>query len=207
MSISHIVLDLETLDTESTAAVFQIGCAVFNKDKPYTADTAADLSLFFNRGTSILLGNGSWSTATIDFWNKQPEKSKDWYKAGFTNTSDRWHPASVLKSFVEFVDDVKRTHNPSKILLWGNGSTFDNVILRNWWDRQCKQFDLKIDFPIGTMEDRCFRTLKETFKCVVPRPKPKFDDCHNALYDALNEADWLQQILNYRESLGWPEIN
>ena len=75
---------------------------------------------------------------------------------------------------------------PDGAIVWGNGSDFDNVILKNAYRR----VDMPTPWP--KFNDRCFRTMKTIFKDVQ---KPKREGiAHSALDDAIFQATWILKI-------------
>jgi exodeoxyribonuclease VIII len=75
--------------------------------------------------------------------------------------------------------------------VWGNGATFDNVILRNSYSRT------GINCPWKFTNDRDVRTIVALGKAVgcEPRHQIPFDgDAHNALADARHQAKYVSAI-------------
>jgi exodeoxyribonuclease VIII len=72
--------------------------------------------------------------------------------------------------------------------VWGNGATFDNVILANAYDA------CRIRRPWKYYADMCFRTVRNQYPHVQVKRQGTH---HNALDDALTQAHHLQAI--YKE--------
>jgi len=76
---------------------------------------------------------------------------------------------------------------PAGATLWGNGSTFDNVILSNAYRA------IGVKQPWDFWNDRCYRTLKSLY------PHVKLERsgvAHNALDDAKSQAMHAVRIIN-----------
>jgi exodeoxyribonuclease VIII len=72
------------------------------------------------------------------------------------------------------------------VKIWGNGASFDNVILANAYRRN----DLNI--PWKYYNDRCYRTMKS----LAPHIKMEREGTHhNALSDAISQANHLIRIM------------
>jgi exodeoxyribonuclease VIII len=70
--------------------------------------------------------------------------------------------------------------------VWGNGAAFDNVIVRQAYER------LYLHAPWSHRADRCFRTLKNLFPGV--EPPEQSGTHHNALDDAMWQAEYMRLI-------------
>ena len=67
--------------------------------------------------------------------------------------------------------------------VWGNGATFDNVILSNAYKAA------GMEQPWKFWDDRCYRTVKG----LLPDIKiERLGTHHNAVYDAMSQARHLQ---------------
>lgn len=163
----HIMLDLETLDSGSTAAVVSIGAIAFNRDQVFKDDTfyaAIDMEDAAKYGTI--------SAATMRWWLQQSDPARDKLITGVEKLS------VALERFAGYVRGADG--------VWGFGATFDNVILRNAYN--------KVGFacPWHYRQDRCFRTLSQLVPVVWPG---RVGVHHNALDDATTQAIVAQQIL------------
>jgi hypothetical protein len=76
-------------------------------------------------------------------------------------------------------------HQPSVLTIWGNGSTFDNVILRSAFAAA------GLEYPVRFWADQCYRTKKNEFPTV---PLVREGTHHKALDDAISQAKHLQAI-------------
>lgn len=171
----NIMLDLETLGTKPGSIILAIGAVYFDKDgigeRFYTR-----ISM-----TSSCSAGLNVDPLTVEWWLKQ---SKEAQNQAFCGTSSI---QSVLVEFCYFV-----TNHTDDVLIWGNGVAFDNALLRAAYE--C----CKIRCPWTYKQDMCYHSLKNLFKDLVP--VVPFDGIkHNALDDAINQAQHAVNILNYLE--------
>jgi hypothetical protein len=74
--------------------------------------------------------------------------------------------------------------------VWGNGATFDNVIIRNAYQL------INEECPWSFRHDRCYRTLKDMSP--QTRSRATMGVAHHALADCEYQVDILQQIVAER---------
>jgi len=182
--MKHIMLDLETLDTTSSAVVISIGAVAFDPetnalgDKFYvemTEDTAAQQA----RGRTI-------SGDTVRWWMQQDVLAKRVFSVPPPDGVERISTFEALSRFGLFVaeQDSKQIDD---VEIWGNGADFDNIILGSLYDA----FGLRK--PWSYSRNRCYRTMKNLG--IGPRrPQVREGVHHNALDDAITQAVHLQEI-------------
>lgn len=170
---NDFMLDLETLGTRPGDAIISVGGVLFNRD-------TKDIGPGFRANLDIeqVLASGFQCTGgTLKFWFGQSDEARQQALA------DPQNIASVLMALAEFLTEGEGGVNP-KMRVWGNGAAFDNVLLREMYQR------LGFREPWEFWNDRCFRTLKAEH----PRAKelePDFEgERHNAYADALHQAKW-----------------
>jgi exodeoxyribonuclease VIII len=169
MSEIHVMLDLETLSTESNAAICSIGAVKFTFadgiiDEFYTVVDAKDCK---NLGLHI-------SKDTVKWWSQQDPKALEML---------RKDPKSLDESLDAFTKWYGRRGLPT----WGCGSDFDNVILTNAYKA------LDATAPWKFYLNRCYRTMKT----IIAMPEdPREGTYHNALDDAKHQAKHLVRILS-----------
>lgn len=164
---NNIMLDLETLGTSPGCAILSIGAVKFSSDEVLESFyTAIDLSSCMEHGLSV-------NPETLKWWMSQPAEAK---KAVFS--SDTMRITEVLERFTKFCGV-----NP---VLWGNGATFDNVILKAAYQA------VGAPYPVKYTNDRCYRTMLATFPG-YPKMLPEVD--HHALYDADAQAQTLISLV------------
>ena len=173
---SHFMVDLETMGTGPNAAIIAIGAVRFN------IETGEILNTFY---TPVLLESsmamgGVVDAGTILWWLGQSDEAR----AEFTKPSK-----SIVTALWEFRSFVQLNNAIGKqdVKLWGNGATFDNVILAQAYKRA------EIEPPWSHRGDRCYRTMRN----ILPEvPDFEWDGvAHNALDDARNQARYLVTAL------------
>lgn len=174
----HVVLDLETLGTSPGAPIVQIGAVAFNVGTPDYEwgmfEAKIDLtSLRFKENIDF---------STLAWWFQQDEAAR---YAAFC-TDERKPITEALRSFQLWLLGTRAKE------LWGNGSDFDNAILKCAFLQYCEEVE-----PWNFRMNRCFRTVKAMYKGTVLEPY-FIGIKHNALDDAIHQARWLNDILTYK---------
>ena len=173
----HVMIDLETLDNKPTSAIVSIGAVKFDPKFGKLGDT-------FYRVVEIesALKFGTASGSTIKWWMKQSDAARDVFNmTTLENVSD------LPTALRDFSDWLARTGQDFDYKVWGNGASFDNTILRHAYEQT------GIPAPWQFWNDRCYRT----FKGMWPQIKmtKRTGTHHNALDDAISQADHLSEIL------------
>ena len=172
--MSHVMVDLETLSTSDNALIVSIGAVRFNPLAPEVFDQ-------FHVGIDLdsLPGNAygfDISPATVGWWLASDRA------AGRDALSqvDKTDIASALDGFSLWLGPNAR--------VWGNGASFDNVILRNAYEK------LGLEAPWPFYRDRCYRTIKN----LAPELRAtRIGAHHSALDDALTQVSHLQKLVSY----------
>jgi hypothetical protein len=180
--MQHVMIDIETMGIGNEAAIIAIGATRFDPWDLRKIDDGfyirVDLASSVNAGMKM-------DASTINWWlaEERAAARTSLLKDGATPLFE------ALDGFREWFGDDKPT--------WGNGATFDNVIMRNAFKL------VGIECPWGFRNDRCYRTLVGTF------PKLKIDDMpdgigHNAYHDALWQTFMLQAV--FAANIMSPEV-
>ena len=170
----HVMIDLETMGTRPNAPIIAIGAAMF--DGNGIVDTFycnVDLESAVEEGGAIV------DPKTVLWWMEQ---------GGEARSALRENKKKVVTALYEFRDWLKPVEPEG---VWGNGASFDNVILSETYRR----LNLTPPWPFWT--DRCYRTMKNMF------PQIELERTgvhHNALDDAKSQASHLIKI--WREGMG-----
>lgn len=163
------MLDLETLGTDSNSVIVSIGAVFFDE---------TNIGSTFYRALNIdaQLGNGKVvNGGTIRWWMQQSEEARAVFK-------DEGHNIfTVLNDFSFWAIGGSAESRP-KPKIWGNGATFDNVLLSNLYKTA------GIERPWGYRDDRCYRTAVAGFDYNLPRS----GTYHNAADDAVYQVNYLQ---------------
>jgi hypothetical protein len=167
----HIMVDIETMGTGPDAPILSIGAVAFNGAglgdefyKPCNFQSAVDSGAVID-------------PSTVMWWLRQDAAAlnalEDCQDSGITLTG-------ALQSFLAFVNPS----HPTLRGVWGNGATFDNVIIR----QSCKRLGLEV-WPFWL--DKCYRTVKGAYPAVKME---RVGTHHNALDDAKSQALHLIEI-------------
>ena len=176
--VDNIMLDLETLDTATTAVVVSIGAVAFNPRSKELGPTlylelTNDLVAQQKRGCTI-------SSDTVVWWMRQGAQARALFDEGDPAISSKVSTREALELFSKFITD----NGGHKAKVWGNGADFDNIILGNLY----KAFGMPV--PWSYSRNRCFRTMKALGSSKYTR----YGVHHNALDDAITQAKHLQEI-------------
>jgi hypothetical protein len=178
--VDNIMLDLETLDTTSTAVVVSIGAVAFN---PRSNKLGAKLYLEMTNDLNAQQKRGcTISGDTVVWWMRQGAQARLLFAEGDPATSSKVSTLEALELFSKFVTD----NGGNRAKIWGNGADFDNIILGNLY----KAFDMPM--PWSFSRNRCFRTAKNIG--IGPQKFTRYGVPHNALDDAITQAKHLQEI-------------
>lgn len=173
-----VMLDLETMSTRDNAAIVSIGAVKFNLTEVQTLEQILpDQKFFLNVSLNSCEEYGmDFEAGTVLWWLSRSKEVMLQLKDGF-------HIGDALEMFLTFLEDSVA----EDFLLFGNGATFDNVILRNAY-QSCK-----ILYPITRKQDACYRTIKRLNSDI---PIVRYGVEHNALDDAISQMLHLQRMLN-----------
>lgn len=171
----HCMLDLETMGTGNDAAITAIGAIKFD---PLTDGELQKFYVTVDLQSSVDFGL-KMDPGTVIWWLKQSDEAR---QAMLRETIDL---PTALDGFNQWLKE--------DMPVWGNGSTFDNVVIRSAF----KACHMK---PVwGFRNDRCFRTMKN----LVPvKPPPDVGTAHNAVHDAEHQALWLRSIYHSISNAG-----
>lgn len=170
---SKVMLDLETMGNGPNAAIVAIGACTFDI-------TAGKIGTTYYNGVNLassVAHGGVIDADTVAWWLQQGDEAR-----AEIAREDGMHIAEVLRSFEVWMD--RHTHDAE---VWGNGASFDNVILRGAYTRN------GTSAPWAWWNDRCYRTAKALHRDV---PMERLGTHHNALDDAISQALHLIRMLN-----------
>lgn len=172
--MNHVMCDLECLDSASTAAIISIGLVYFDPYK-YELGNELYIELGINAIKEQLAKGRTMSLDTIKWWMQQSDEARSVWGTGLVGNN------GCLAKLKEFFDIDE------KVVLWGNGSTYDNVVLRGYLDT----FNAPVPFHYS--RDFCYRTMKGMLghKTKLERVGTH----HNALDDAKTQAMHLINML------------
>lgn len=176
--MTHVMVDLETLSTAPNARIIAIGAVKFEPgegvyDNYYQAiktprlEDLDQIDWIDDDGFHV-------SKASLQWWKEQTDRAQ------MVFIDPNAIPiADALDSFTKWVTSEEPA---DKIRLWGNGASFDNVILASAY-RLCNK-----EQPWRFWNDRCYRTVKNMYPMI---PTQRLGTHHNALDDAATQATHL----------------
>lgn len=176
----NLMIDLETMGKKANAPIVSIGAVFFN---PATGSTGGEFYASVSLESSMLFG-GNPDAETIIWWLKQSPEARS-----AITMSDALTLVDALELLSDFISE--NSDVGSDVQVWGNGASFDNVILRSSYDRA------EIECPWKYWNDRDVRTITEMGSAVGI--KPRYDitfegDMHNALSDARHQVKYVSAI-------------
>ena len=176
--MKHIMLDLETLGTDSNAVVVSISAVEFDLD---TGKQGSDIEIGLNLLEQALNG-GIIDTSTLSWWSSQSAKAKSsLLRIPVLSIDD------ALDKFNTWIESID--HDLKDIKLWGNGATADNVWVRNLYRRH------NIDFVLPYWCDCDVRTLV-TISGISTRDYKFTGLKHNGIHDCLHQIKYCTDAYN-----------
>lgn len=179
--MTHVMVDLETMGNNPEAPIIAIGAVFFD---PGTGKTGEEFYQIISLESAMDFG-AKPDAATIIWWMKQSAEARAAITGG-----DAISLMDAIDKFDEFVHD-NSTNGIKSVQLWGNGSSFDNVILR----RAYEQVGAELCIPFWN--DRDVRTIVELGKTIGMNPRyeiPFEGDMHNASDDARHQVKYVSAI-------------
>lgn len=170
------MIDIETWGTDNDAVIVSLGAVKF--DPSLASDSMiADQFYVAIDPESCMHYKLSVTASTLKWW-MDPARDKprnDWIE------SEKVDLATALDGFSQWYGD-------KSLPTWGNGATFDNIIMRSAFK------SVGMLQPWHFWDDRCYRT----FKGLAPALKiERIGEYHNALDDAISQAKHMQAIADH----------
>ncbi|WP_410679413.1 3'-5' exonuclease [Citrobacter europaeus] len=178
---THLMVDLETMGSGPDAPIVSIGAVYFD---PSTGNTGAEFYQVVSLESSMSFGMKP-DASTIQWWLKQSSEAR---------SAILVDEAMGLRESLELLADFIAENAASgshTVQLWGNGCSFDNVILRRAYVLT------ETPFAVPFWNDRDVRTMVELGKSVGINPRfdiPFEGDMHNALSDARHQVKYVSAI-------------
>lgn len=182
----HLMIDLETLSTQSNGVVLSIGACFFTKDK-IGNKFYAELDYYSQEH----IKNRNVLQSNVDWWEAQEKKGN--IRPGNTSSNN----LETLRHFNRFLIIADQSLKPDpemplfsktidNIKVWSNGASFDIPMVESLF------IDYGLSVPWNFWNIRDVRTITDLYpKC---RENSKEND-HNALNDAVNQAEWVQNFI------------
>lgn len=171
---TEVMVDIETLGKSKRACILSIGACKF---KPHGQGIESHFEVFIDPESCEKFGL-KIDASTVMWWmdSQRDEARKEMMAPNLPRL-----PLDVaLRAFNEWLG--------KDVPVWGNGATFDNVILASAYEAA------GVEQPWSFWNDRCYRTMKN----VVPGVKlTRVGTHHSAAQDAVSQALHLQQIFHF----------
>ncbi|EFF6007845.1 3'-5' exoribonuclease [Escherichia coli] len=171
----HLMIDLETMGKNPDAPIISIGAIFFD---PQTGEMGPE----FSKTIDLETAGGVIDRDTIKWWLKQSREAQS------AILTDEIPLDDALLQLREFIDE---NSGEFFVQVWGNGATFDNVILRRSYERQ------GIPCPWRYTNDRDVRTMVALGLVMdfdARTTIPFEGERHNALNDARYQAKYVSAI-------------
>ena len=172
----HVMLDLETLDSKPTACIVSIGAVVMDMER---FEISLDECYYIVRPDSQY---GTIGADTVLWWLQQSPEAQSMFR---TSAEKALKLPEALVRFSAWCTGSGFIKDD--IAIWGNGATFDNVILRHAYEA------CGIKAPWSYRHDFCYRTMYRNFPSNESYKKQGIQ--HNSLDDAKSQAQALVAIM------------
>jgi hypothetical protein len=169
------MVDIETLGNGNNAVILSIGaCKFLPNGQGVDIHTTHRFEVFVDPASCVKAGM-VMDVSTVLWWmDSNRGEARDVLMANMERA------VPLAQALHEF-----NTWLGQDMPVWGNGATFDNVILRSAYKAA------GVGCPWSFWNDRCYRTMKN----VVPSVKMQRQGVHHsAMWDAVSQAEHLQQI-------------
>ncbi|WP_071978122.1 exonuclease [Enterobacter kobei] len=181
MLYTHLMVDIEAFGKKADSPVVSIGAVFFD---PSTGNTGSEFYKVISLESSMASG-GVPDASTIIFWLKaSPEARSELVMDDAIPLDD------ALLQLNEFIAE-NAANGPDSVQVWGNGATYDNVLLEASYDR------VGIPCPWKFWNNRDVRTIVELGKAVGCKPRyeiPFEGEPHKAISDALHQVKYVSAI-------------
>ena len=171
--MKHVMVDLETLAATSNAAIVSIGAVAFD---PETGALGPEFKVNVD-GVSSQQAGGYVEAGTVAWWFAQSNEARAHLNAP--------KPVTLGEALIA-LSVWLRANLDEKFHLWGNGATFDNVILRSAYA------SVGLPAPWHFTRDACYRTMKNLFPAVKAEERTGVH--HDSLDDARHQTRHLCAI-------------
>ncbi|MBJ8821765.1 exonuclease [Citrobacter braakii] len=178
---THLMVDMETMGNSPDAPIVSIGAVFFD---PSTGNTGAEFYRVVSLESSMSFGMKP-DASTIQWWLKQSSEARS-----AILVDEAMGLRESLELLANFIAE-NAANGSHTVQLWGNGCSFDNVILRRAYALT------ETPFAVPFRNDRDVRTMVELGKSVGINPRfdiPFEGDMHNALSDARHQVKYVSAI-------------
>lgn len=179
--MKHLMVDLETLGTESNSVILSIGAVFFDLD-------TGKLGAEYTRAITIkscLDANLKINARTAVWWMRQEDALKNWAN------SLKLELREALSEFAEFIA-MNSLGTTEELQVWGNSNRFDLGILSDAYNV------LQQDIPWNFRKERDVRTLvsygEDIKTAVVKEAEQSGATLHDPLIDAKLQVKYCHRI-------------
>ena len=176
----HLMIDLETLDNGPTSKVMSAGAVLF--------DASGKIHSKLYRVLDVdLQPYATMSHDTVMWWFGQAQEAREAIRS-----AEKTSPKALITMLKLMVGHHKG------VQVWANGADFDLPILRHMATSE------RLDLPWKFWNHRCYRTVRALHGNV--KAAEREGTYHNALDDALHQAQHLISIHRSLEQAGLPGV-
>jgi len=180
----HVMVDIETLGTDSDAFIFQIAAAKFDIKTGEVRDV-------FNMTQDIShVQSAKINPRTLLWWLETDSLLLKSLLAGDYKEMS----LDLLKDFKDWIDYIQDTLMDD-VLLWGNGVIFDNRIIREQMNQR------ELGYPIAYNNDRDVRTIlslaAEKLNVSEREIKDRVKDDKLVKHDAIHDVAAQIKLVSY----------
>lgn len=177
MKFEDLMIDTETMGLPPDGALLSIGAVFFDLQ---TCTLGPTFSRTINLATAVRDG-GTLNPGTIVWWLGQSDQARNVV---------RFSGVDIRNALQDFTDFIAANSSPKNVRPYGNSSTFDLTIINSAYLRA------GIKTPWEFWNERCFRTVRNMYPSVEYNLDEKGELAHNALGDAIFQAQHLFKIKN-----------
>ncbi|WP_251843258.1 exonuclease [Enterobacter hormaechei] len=181
MLYTHLMVDIESLGKKPDAPIVSIGAIFFD---PASGQTGPEFYKVISLESAMEWG-GVPDASTILFWLKATPEARSEIVMDHAIPLD-----DALLQFKDFIAE-NAANGKDTVQVWGNGATFDNVLLEDSYART------GISCPWKYWNNRDVRTIVELGKAVgyTPRHEIPFEgEPHKAISDARHQVKYVSAI-------------
>ena len=181
MLYTHLMVDIESMGKKPGAPIVSIGAVFFD---PASGQTGPEFYKVISLESAMEWG-GVPDASTILFWLKATPEARSEIIMDHAIPLD-----DALLQFKDFIAE-NAANGKDTVQVWGNGATFDNVLLEDSYART------GISCPWKYWNNRDVRTIVELGKAVgyTPRHEIPFEgEPHKAISDARHQVKYVSAI-------------
>ncbi|WP_224250578.1 MULTISPECIES: 3'-5' exonuclease [Klebsiella/Raoultella group] len=176
------MIDIETLSTQPNAAICAIGAVFF---EPSTGQIGPSFYETIDPRTSQVRG-AHISADTVMWWLRQDKEPIS------ELVNSKSHEIEVMINFARFIEDASPETMKKLLKVWCKGGSFDFPIIKSAFERSSLEGVPML--PWNFWNECCFRSLLTIAGTIGYVPHPRRSVAHNALTDAVYQAEQVCEI-------------